>query len=132
MALAAHRVARHRVRSFLLYAVISIAIAVIAIAVAFLKTTSVVEDRWGHDALFKWGGLTLFTLVLFVFFIGASEKCLSSRRFWGMTAILLAGHLAIFALVLTRVGEWRVMWFMVIFFEYPLFVFFRERFVSPR
>jgi hypothetical protein len=118
---------QHRMRSFLLVVCVSV-----LIAFAFLGVVFMVEGHWGHDALFKWGGLSLFTMVLFVFFIGASEKYLRSWRFWVGTAGLFVGHLAGFAFVLTHVDEWRVMWFMVVFFEYPIFVFLRERFVSPR
>ena len=115
---------RNRVRTFLLYAIVCV-----LIALAFLKISSIVEDHWGRDALFKWGGLTLFTLILFLFFIGASERYLHSRRFWVVTAILLVGHLGVFALVLTHVDGWRELWF--IFLEYPIFVFLRETFITP-
>jgi len=116
---------RHRVRIFLLYAIASV-----VIALALLKTSSVVEDQWGHDALFKWGSLTLFTLILFLFFIGASENYFGSRRFWVMTTILLIVHLTVFTLVLAHVDGWGVTW--LIFFEYPIFVFLREALVTPR
>jgi len=46
-----------------------------------------------------------------------------------MTAILMMGHLAAFAIVLTHVEEWRLSWFMVMVIEAPLFYFIRNKFV---
>lgn len=100
------------------------------VALVGLKLTFVVQGRWGHDAFIRWGGLTGFTLGLFALFVSESEKFLRKSRFWVMTAILLAVHLAVFGMILTRVEEWKLMWFMVMVLEYPLFRFFRERFVT--
>lgn len=100
------------------------------IALVGLKLTFVVEDRWGHDAFIRWGGLTGFTLGLFGLFVSESEKLLRRQRFWILTAILLGLHLIAFAVVLTHVGGWKLPWFMVMVPEYPAFLFFRERFVS--
>jgi hypothetical protein len=95
----------------------------------FLKIAFVVEDKWGHDAFIRWDGLAGFTLLLFGFFVCDSEKLLRKWRFWVMTAILMMGHLAAFAIVLTHVEEWRLSWFMVMVIEAPLFYFIRNKFV---
>lgn len=116
----------NRVRNFLLYALFAV-----VIAFGGLKITFTVEDTWGHDAFIRWGGLAAFTLGLFALFVGDSEKLLRKWRFWVVTAILLAVHLAAFAIVLTYVQEWKLMWFMVMVVEYPLFLLIRGRFVSP-
>jgi hypothetical protein len=100
-----------------------------------LKISFVVVDRWGHDAYVRWDGLAGFTLGLFVLFVCDSEKFLRKWRFWVLTTILLAAHLTGFAIVLTHIQEWRLTWFMVMIFEYPLFLFLRDKFVcfpSPR
>jgi len=92
-----------------------------------LKLTFLVQDRWGHDAFIRWGGLTGFTLGLFALFIADSEKFLGKIRFWVMTATLLAIHLTLFGILLTHVPEWKLMWFMVMVLEYPVFLFFRAK-----
>ena len=117
---------RHPVRNFLLYALVAV-----VIAFGGLKITFAVEGKWGHDAFIRWGGLAAFTLGMFGLFIGDSEKFLRRWRFWGIILILLAGHLAAFAIVLTHVDEWKLMWFMVMVVEYPLFLFVRDRFIEP-
>lgn len=88
------------------------------------------KERWGHDAFIRWGGFTGFTLALFGLLIGDSEKLLRTVRFWVVTAILLAGHLAIFWIVLTHVEEWQLTWFLVMIPEYPFFLVVRNRFVG--
>jgi peptidoglycan/LPS O-acetylase OafA/YrhL len=100
------------------------------IALAGLKMAFVVEDRWGHDAFIRWFGLAAFTLGLFALFVSESQKLLRKRRFWVVTAILLAGHLAAFAIVLTHVEEWKLTWFMVMVIEYPLLLFLRNKFAG--
>ena len=91
-----------------------------------------VEARWGHDAFIRWGGLTGFTLGLFGSYIGDSAKFVGQWRFWAATAVLLACHLGAFAIVLTHVEEWRLMWFTVMVVEYPLFLFVRDRSIKSR
>lgn len=118
---ASHRL-RGRVRDYVLY---------IAIAFAFLGAVFVVEGKWGHEAFIRWGGLTGFTAGLFGFFVKESREYFRERRFWMLTAVLLAVHLTAFAIVLTHVEEWKLMWFMVMIVEYPVFVFFRNRLPNP-
>jgi hypothetical protein len=129
MTSAAHHAPRihHRVRNFLLYALLCV-----LIAFAFIGITFVVEDRWGHDAFIRWGGLTGFSLGLFALFVGDSQKFLRKWRFWAVTAILLAVHLTAFAIILTHVREWKLTWFVVMVVEYPAFLFLRDAFASPR
>lgn len=102
------------------------------VTVVFLGMAFVVEGQWGHNAFIRWGGLAGFTLGLFGLFIGYSEKFLQSWRFWGLTSILLVGHLAVFAMLLTHVDEWKLPWFMAMVVELPPFVFLRDNFVEPR
>lgn len=117
---------QHRVRNTLLIILISFPIAFALLGIGF-----VVIDRWGHDAFIRWDGLAGFTIVLFGFFIGDSEKVLRQWRFWALFAILLVVHLTAFVIVLSRVEEWRLTWFMVIVVEYLPFRFLRDRFVDP-
>jgi hypothetical protein len=115
-----------RVGKFLLFIIVSIVGTVGLIRISF-----VVEDRWGHEAFIKWEGLAGFTLVLFWLFVGRSEKYLKQKRFWLVVAILLAGHLVAFSIVLSRFEEWKLVWFIVMAIEYPLFHRLRDRFVGP-
>ncbi len=117
---------QHRVRNLLLIVFVSALIAFALLGIGF-----VVIDRWGHDAFIRWGGLAGFTLGLFGFFIGDSEKILRQWRFWALFAILLVVHLTAFVIVLLHIEEWRLTWFMVIVVEYPFFRFFRDKFVDP-
>ena len=127
MTATAQRVPRsHRVRNALLFFLLCVLIAFV-----FIKITFVVEDRWGHDAFIRWDGLAGFTLGLFGFFLGESEKLLRQWRFWVVTLILLAAHLVAFTIVLTHIEEWKLMWFMVMVIEYPGFVFVRDWFIEP-
>jgi hypothetical protein len=108
-------------------------ICLLSVLVAFanIKFVFMVEDKWGHDAFIRWGGLAGFTLLIFGFFVAESEKFLRQWRFWGVIVTLLMGHLAAFVIVLTHVDDWNLSWFMVIVIEYPVFVFLRDMFVSP-
>ena len=117
---------RHRVRNALLFSLLCVVIAVVQLKIGFM-----VLDRWGDDGFIRWGGLAGFTLVLFGCFVGDSEKFLRERRFWVVTAVLLSAHLAAFAIILTHVAEWKLTWFMVMVIEYPVFLFFRDKFVLP-
>jgi hypothetical protein len=103
----------------------------ILIFLVFLRIAFVVVDKWGHDAFIRWDGLAGFTLGLFGLFVAESEKFLRKWRFWLLVAILLAAHLTGFAIVLTHAEEWRMTWFMVMVFEYPIFFFLRNKFVCP-
>jgi hypothetical protein len=85
----------------------------------------------GRDAFIKWGGLVAYTAVLFGFFINYSRQFFRQWKFWGLAALLLAIHLTAFAIPLTHVEEWRLTWFMIMAFEYPVLVFFRNRLPDP-
>ncbi|HEV2134550.1 MAG TPA: hypothetical protein VGR47_09805 [Terracidiphilus sp.] len=114
---------RSRVRDYVVY---------ILIAFAFLGMVFLIEGRWGHDAFIRWGGLAGFTAVLFGYFITDSRQYFRERRFWILTAVLLSVHLTVFAFVLTHVEEWKLMWFMVMLFEYPVFVYLRTVLPYPQ
>jgi hypothetical protein len=124
----APRPARFLVRAsnFLLWFLVCVFVTFASLRIAFA-----VEDRWGHDAFIRWSGLAGFTICIFWFFVGQSEKFLRMRRFWAVTTILLIVHVAAFAIVLTHVEEWMLMWFMVMLIEYPLLLLLREKFVNP-
>jgi hypothetical protein len=112
------RLLRNRVIDYVLY---------IAIAFALVFFTMFVSSKWSHEVFIRWGGLGFLTFCLFGFFVQESRKFLRIRRFWEITATLLALHLLIFAIVLTHVEEWRLPWFIVMAFEYPVMLFFRDR-----
>lgn len=111
-----------RVRDYFLYTVI---------AFAFLGMVFAVESKWGHEAFIRWGGLAGFTSALFGYFIAHSRQFFPKWQFWALTAILLSAHLACFALLLTHVAEWKLIWFIGMSFEYPVFTFSRSRLPQP-
>lgn len=107
---------RSRVIDYVLY---------VAITFAFITPVFLIQDKWGHDAFIRWGGLAGFSSLLFGYFVSDSRPFLRERRFWLLTALLLATHLALFIAMLTQVDEWRLMWFTGMALEYPVFLFFR-------
>jgi hypothetical protein len=112
-----HRV-RRRVIDYLLY---------IAIGSVFISIAVFVALRWGNDAYDRWFGLIGFTSGLFGLFIQDSRKFLRIRRFWEITFLSLLVHVLLFAAVLTHVAEWRLTWFTVMAFEYPVLLSFRDK-----
>jgi hypothetical protein len=107
---------RSRVIDYVLY---------LAITFAFIAMVFMVQNKWGHEAFIRFGGLAGFTSLLFGLFIGDSRSLLRERRFWLLAGLLLTAHLALFILILTHVNEWRLMWFTAMALEYPVLLFFR-------
>ncbi len=114
---------RSRVMDFILYIAIGIASVVILIVLSRTSLSS--------DAFVRWGGLAIVTTFLFLYFINNSRQFFPQWQFWALTAILLFVHLAGFAILLTHVAEWKMIWFTGMSFEYPVFTFFRSRLPQP-
>lgn len=112
---------RSRVWDYFLYTII---------AFAFLGAVFAVENKWGHEVFIRWGGLAGFTLCLFGYFIADSRELSRVWHFWVLTALLLSMHLAGFAILLSHVDEWKLMWFTVMVIEYPILLLLREKFLS--
>jgi hypothetical protein len=106
-------------------------LVVVPAVVAVLLLGAFVASSVGHDAYIRWGGLTLNTAALFGFFINYSRQFFRQRQFWVLAAVLLALHLTAFAIVLTHVEEWQLMWFSVMVLEFPVLVFSRNRLLNP-
>jgi len=75
----------------------------------------------------RWGGLVLFTTLIFGFFVNDSRTYLKQKQFWILSACLLTLHLAVFVVVLSHVVVWKLLWFMVMIVELPVFSRLRER-----
>jgi hypothetical protein len=75
----------------------------------------------------KWGGLTVYTAFIFGYFVNDSRQYLKLRQFWILTACLLTSHLAVFIVVLLHVAVWKLLWFMVMILELPVFSRLRDR-----
>lgn len=73
------------------------------------------------------GGLAAYTAAIFGIFIKHSRRYFRRRRFWLLTALLLAAHLTAFVIILTRIESWRLMWFVVMVLELPVLVFLRNQ-----
>jgi len=100
--------------------IVPVVVALIVLIIFFGLSVS-------HVVYIRWGGLALATLVLFGLFINDSREFFRKWQFWVLTVLLLAVHLTAFGIVLTHVGQWKLVWFMVIILEVPVLVFFRNR-----
>jgi hypothetical protein len=114
---------RSRIRDFVLYIAIGLAFVGVLIVIA--------QNGVSQDVYIRWGGLALNTAILFGYFIADSRQFFRRWQFWALTAVLLSVHLAGFIVVLTHVAEWKLLWFMVMFLEYPVLVFSRKRLLNP-
>ena len=99
----------------------------ILIAIAFVAAIFIVEGRWGHEALIRWGGLVGYTAILFGYFINDSRQFFKNRSFWILTVALFFLHLGVFIAVLMHVTEWKLPWFMIVVFEVPVFILLRNQ-----
>jgi hypothetical protein len=82
----------------------------------------------GGEAYVKWAGLALHTAILFVLFIKYSRSFLRMGSFWILTVILLFIHLSVFGVILLHVAQWKLVWFSAMAFEFPVFLFLRDRY----
>lgn len=114
---------RARVRDFILYIAIGFAFVAVLITVA--------RSSASHDAIIRWGGLAFMSAILFGYFISSSGQFFRRWQFWALTTILLSVHLGAFAVILTHVDEWKLIWFTGMALKYPAFVFFRSRLPYP-
>jgi hypothetical protein len=108
-----------RVRKFVFSVFVGLAVVAIAAVLGYLHIS--------HDTFVKWGGLGIGTAVLFWNFIVYSKSFVRRWSFWTMIVGLLLAHLAIFIVVLLNISEWKFIWFMVMLFEFPIFVFLRNK-----
>jgi hypothetical protein len=74
----------------------------------------------------RWGGLVLYSTFIFGFFVNDSRRFFAEKRFWILTIILLGLHVAAFAAILLRIGEWKLLWFNAMILELPLFWLLRS------
>ena len=86
------------------------------------------KTNLSRDALIRWGGLTVNTCVLFGYFVADSRPLLGRIYFWILTAGLLSLHTLLFAIILSHIAQWKLVWFLVMYLEAPVLVFFRNRF----
>lgn len=74
----------------------------------------------------RWGGLFLFTIFIFGFFINISRRFLREMRFWLLAVLLLGMHTAAFITLLARIDQWKLLWFNGMIFELPPFLLLRD------
>jgi drug/metabolite transporter (DMT)-like permease len=104
-------------------------LVIVPVVIGLFALSILLAFSVSHEVYIRWGGLALDTAVLFGLYINYSRKFFRKWQFWALTALLLAVHLTVFAVVLTHVEEWKLMWFTVMVFEYPLFIYARSRFL---
>lgn len=120
--IALQRSPRRRLRDFVLYIAIGLCVAFVAMGLA--------QTDISHDSFIRWGGLTVNTSVLFGYFVADSRPLFRRVSFWILTVALLSVHVIVFALVLTHVSQWKLIWFMVMLLEVPVLLFLRNRIVN--
>src|SRR5216683_8316175 len=98
-----------RVKDFSLYIGISAAVITTVILVAEMGVS------WA--AFSKWGCFTIFTSVLFGYFVADSRKFWKRSSFWKMTGVLLLLHCLIAISVLAHMETVKPIWFCVMWFE---------------
>jgi hypothetical protein len=74
----------------------------------------------------RWGGLFVFTVFIFLFFISDSSRFFRDTQFWLLTVCLLCIHVAIFIAILLRVTKWSLLWFSIMALELPPFWLMRD------
>jgi hypothetical protein len=83
------------------------------------------------DVYIKWGGLVLDTSILYGFFLKYSQRYFHNIRFWMLFAATLLVHLTGFAIILTHVDQWKLVWFTGMALEIPVLLFQRNRIRMP-
>ena len=83
-----------------------------------------------HDTFIRWGGLFFGTSVLFWYFLDQSRRYLASRAFWLLTGLIFLVHVSGFVLLLNSVGDWKLMWFMLMVPELPAFFYMRNHLLA--
>lgn len=102
-------------------------LVIVPVVIGFVALSIFFAFSVSHEVYIKWGGLVLDTAVLFGIFINSSRQFFRTWQFWMLNAALLAAHLTAFAIVLTHVEEWKLMWFLVMALEYPVLIYARSR-----
>ena len=103
---------------------------IVAVLIGLLILCAFFASSVSHEVYIRWGGLALDTAVLFGLFINYSRQFFRQLQFWVLTAVLLAVHLTAFAIVLTHIAQWQLMWFLVMVLEYPVLAFSRNRLLN--
>jgi hypothetical protein len=106
-----------RLRDVLIIVPAVIVLMILAVALGFL---------FGAENMIRWGGLAVFTALLFGFFIHSSRPRFKDRRFWVLTSFLLIGHLVFFGFLFLRVSEWKLSWFAITIPELLVFLQLRD------
>jgi len=86
-----------------------IALAIVAAVTAFTMAVPKVEEI--DD---KWIGLGSNTLLVFGILLYWFRERLRQKPFWVLFAVVLAVHLALYSMVLRRVGQWPLVNFGVV------------------
>ncbi len=80
--------------------------------------------------LARWSALTIFTTLVFGFFVVDNHRYLLKGKFWMFTASLLALHLVVFVFVLLNLIDWTLIWFAVMLLELQVLAGLRSAFLQ--
>jgi len=107
-----------RIRDFVIYVLIGVGV------VAFIMVLAFNRDFFHPEQIARWGGLVLYTPVIFGAVIQQHRQFWKQAAFWVTIAILLLLHIAAFSMLLQRVQEWRIVWYgLAGVFEGPAMMF---------
>lgn len=115
---------RH-VRDFAIYIAIALGIG---LGLIYLAATGV---QISGEVFIKWGGLAGNTAILFGYFVADSKAVWQRRCFWALIFGLLCVHTAIFCTILLHVSTWKLLWFLIMYLEFPGFMLIRDKLFGP-
>jgi hypothetical protein len=96
-----------RVRDFAVYSAVGL---VFCFGVVWYGFKS---DATSGESLGKYLGLIGATSILFGYAIRAHKRFIRRPSFWLVILALLAIHVSVYLVILTRVVHWKVLWFVV-------------------
>jgi hypothetical protein len=75
----------------------------------------------------RWIGVVLFTILVFGFVASVFRASWKRTSFWMWLGVMLMGHMVAYAVVLTKVVEWRAVWFVLVtLVEGPVLIYWLE------
>jgi|GEM_PF-3364422 len=109
---------QHLVRDFVLYISIGFAVA----AVIMTAALSGFGRGWG-----EWITLSIFTFILFYYWLKICKSVWRRRSYWVITFLLLLAHLGFWAVVLKNVSHISVFWYYIaVTLELTAFAWFAD------
>jgi hypothetical protein len=91
---------------------VAVVVSGVAAAVLALLYADYSEDHWTPRLI--WLQLAVFTVLTFGLLVSEFRPSWNRASFWVALLALLGAHVALYAVVLAHVSEWRLVWFMIV------------------